>query len=242
MEIAGLRPGLFMVRVDFGQLYLWRDGDELTVVDTGIAGCGPLIAEAVASLGLDTSAIRRIVITHGHEDHAGSAAEVRSWHGAPVCVHEADAAFVRGDVRRPDPVLTEFDAPLWARISALGLPPAPPATVDIELHDGDELDFGGGARILGVPGHTPGSLAVYLPEHRVLFTGDTIGSTPDGEIVLGVFNQDEDQQLDSFRRLAALDVETACFGHGEPVVGGAGAAMRESVARHRPRVLARPAR
>ncbi|HEY7592545.1 MAG TPA: MBL fold metallo-hydrolase [Actinophytocola sp.] len=237
MEIIELRPSLYLVRVEFGQLYLWRDGDELTLVDTGVAGSGPEIAEAVASLGLGTSAIRRIVITHGHEDHAGSAAEVRDWHRAPVHVHEADAAFVRGTAVRPDPVLTEFDAHLWETISALGLPPTPPCPVDIELHDGDELDFGGGARILGIPGHTPGSVAVYLPAHRVLFTGDTIGTTPAGEVMLGVFNQDEDQQLASFRRLAELAVEIACFGHGEPVVAGAGDAMRAAVAAHRPRAL-----
>jgi glyoxylase-like metal-dependent hydrolase (beta-lactamase superfamily II) len=109
--------------------------------------------------------------------------------------------------------------------------------VDIELRDGDEPDFGGGARILGIPGHTPGSLAVYLPAHRVLFTGDTIGTTPAGEVMLGVFNQDETQQLESFRRLAALDVETACFGHGEPVVTRVGDALRAAVAARRPRAL-----
>jgi glyoxylase-like metal-dependent hydrolase (beta-lactamase superfamily II) len=237
MEIVELRASLYLVRLDFGQLYLWRDGDELTMVDAGLAGSGPAIADAVASLGLGTSAIRRIVVTHGHEDHAGSVAAVRAWHGAPVCVHADDAAFVRGDAVRPDPVLTEFDAPLWADISTLGLPPAPPCPVDVELCEGDELDFGGGARILHIPGHTAGSLAVYLPAHRVLFTGDTIGTTQAGEVLLGVFNQDEARQLESFRRLAALDVETACFGHGEPVVTGAGDALRAAVAAHRRRAL-----
>ncbi len=87
-----------------------------------------------------------------------------------------------------------------------------------ELSDGDVLDFGGGARIVHAPGHTEGSVAVRLPSYGVLFTGDAVATAPDADgVILGVFNVDRDRAVASFRRLAALDAEVACFGHGDPV-------------------------
>jgi glyoxylase-like metal-dependent hydrolase (beta-lactamase superfamily II) len=100
--------------------------------------------------------------------------------------------------------------------------------VDRERVDGDVLDFGGGAEVLAIPGHTEGSLAIHLPRQGVLFTGDTIANV--GTVMLGAFNQVRAQTVASFRRLAALDVETACFGHGEPIASGAGTKLREAAA------------
>jgi glyoxylase-like metal-dependent hydrolase (beta-lactamase superfamily II) len=114
------------------------------------------------------------------------------------------------------------------RVSA-GLPDtAPPVPVDRELVDGDVLDFGGAAEILAIPGHTDGGIAIHLPRHGVKFTGDTIANV--GTVVLDTFNQARAQTVASFRRLAALDVETACFGHGEPIASGAGPKLREVAA------------
>jgi glyoxylase-like metal-dependent hydrolase (beta-lactamase superfamily II) len=77
------------------------------------------------------------------------------------------------------------------------------------------LDFGGGAHVLAISGHTEGSIAVHLPEHGVLFAGDTIANV--GSVMLGVFNQDRARAVASFKRLAALE----CFGHGDPINTGA---------------------
>ena len=126
----------------------------------------------------------------------------------------------------PPPVFEDWEIPIHERVSA-GLPEAAPPVSVVhelhvlhELHDGDVLDFGGGAEVLSVPGHTDGSIAIHLPHHGVLFTGDTVANVE--TVMLGVFNQDRAQTVASFKRLAALDVETACFGHGEPIASGAG--------------------
>ena len=218
METLVVTPNLTMLRVNGWQLYVWRDGDSVTLIDTGAPGSGPDIAMAV-------SEIDRIVLTHGHVDHCGSAAELRESTGASVMAGAGDAAIVRGDTAMPPPVFEDWEIPIYERVT-VGLPDVAPATnVDRELHDGDVLDFGGGAHVLEIPGHTEGSIAIHLPSYGVLFTGDTIANV--GSVMLGTFNQDRARTVASFQRLAALEVETACFGHGEPIVTRADDRIRQ---------------
>jgi glyoxylase-like metal-dependent hydrolase (beta-lactamase superfamily II) len=226
MDIVELHPRLHLLRFPVGQAYVWRDGSELTLIDAGPAGSGERIADAVRDWGR----VRRIVLTHFHEDHAGGAGELAALTGAEVVAHGLEAPVVRGERPGPAPVFEEWERPLHA--AALALLPqveyARPAGVT-EVEEGDVLDFGGGAHVVHAPGHTPGSIGVHLPRHGVLFTGDAVAVSPvDGAVILGVFNVDRAQAVASFRRLAALDARIACFGHGDPVTHDAATALRTS--------------
>ncbi|WP_327288130.1 MBL fold metallo-hydrolase [Streptomyces sp. NBC_01198] len=227
MEIIELLPSLHMLRFPVGAAYLWSDTeggtDALTLIDTGVAGSAEEIAAAVRGLGRDPADIHQVVLTHFHHDHTGSAAEIRARYGAAVLAHRREAPVIRGEAAGAPPVFAEWERALFDSLPPL--PPAPPVPVDRELEDGDTIDFGGGAEVVWVPGHTEGSIALHLPGPRFLFTGDTAANV-EGRTMPGVFNSDPAGALASFRRLAALDVDVACFGHGEPVTAGASAALR----------------
>lgn len=227
MNSVEIVPGLHHLALGIANAYLLIDTDGAALIDTGPPGSGPAIAAALEDLGLGREDLRTVVLTHFHDDHAGSAAEVSAWAGAQVVVGAGDAAFVRGDKPGPPPNFTEAERTLHQAVAA-DLEPAPPSPVHREVEQGIVLDFAGGARVLEVPGHTPGSIALHLPELGVLVTGDTIAEHQ-GQVMLGPFNLDRGRAWASLQRLATIDVDVACFGHGAPVTSRASTALQRAI-------------
>jgi glyoxylase-like metal-dependent hydrolase (beta-lactamase superfamily II) len=175
------------------------------------------------------------LLTHFHPDHIGGAAGVAGWGEVEVLAHHADAPFIRAAGTGPSPDLADWERPLFEQVTSqpAARPAAPlvPPRIDRELTEGDEAGFGDGAVAVAVPGHTPGSIALYLPRHRVLFTGDAVARGRDGAVICGVFNVNRPQAAASLRRLATLDIAVACFGHGEPVTRDATAELQAAARR-----------
>ena len=211
-----------------GRAYLYQEADRLTLIDTGLPGSVERVFGAIERIGRRPEDLRQIVITHHHRDHTGALAGVVERTGAQVLVHALDAPVVRGERPPPGPSgrgVWRLVNPLLAR----GNRGAPPARVDRELADGDEIELDSGARVLHVPGHTAGSIALYLPGRRVLFTGDAAANAlglgpPSGPF--GLFNEGRAQCAASFRKLAELDFDAAFFGHGKPLDRDASRAFR----------------
>jgi glyoxylase-like metal-dependent hydrolase (beta-lactamase superfamily II) len=181
VDVSQLMQCLYFIRLPVGHAYLWRDPDGLTLIDAGLPGSAPLIADAIRQAGYQPADLRRLLLTHFHADHAGGAADIAAWGEVQVLAHHADAPFIRAQAAGPPPDLADWERPLYGQVmSRLPPQPAAPPRVDRELADGDEPGFGDGAVTVAVPGHTPGSIALWLPRHRVLFTGDAAGAARTG--------------------------------------------------------------
>mgnify|MGYP003298676137 CR=1 FL=1 len=157
--------------------FLVADGKNVGIIDP--AGDANTIIEATE--GLTPSGI---FLTHGHFDHVGAAAALRTHFSVPIYIHENDAAMVQS---AEESLAVQFGFPYEG------------FTPDILFKDGDTLPIGGTPfTVLHTPGHTKGS-ACFLHED-VLFSGDTLfrGS-------IGIFSRENKNTMkDSVRRLLAL--------------------------------------
>lgn len=222
--IPGLHrlPGLLGVNA-----YLWRsdagaDAAGPILFDCGYPWSGRELAAGLSALGCKTTDLRAIAITHADFDHMGRLAPLAAETGAEVLAHERETPLIADDAWRPlpggrwtlDPVL--LAAPLFYR----WWPPAPVPGVRA-LQDGEAI--GGGWVTVHTPGHTPGHTAYFRPADRTLIAGDALGSVRRGRIrpPKRGYAADWGAALASVRKLAALEPDIICFGHGPELRGAA---------------------
>jgi glyoxylase-like metal-dependent hydrolase (beta-lactamase superfamily II) len=231
MQIA---PSLHRLGGGLVNTYLLEEAGQVTIVDAGVPGYWTDLQAELAAMGRTLDDVRALVLTHGHSDHIGFAERFRRETGSVPRVHELDAALARGEVPNPakgfgpvrlGPLLGFL---LWsARRGALRI--TNPGEVGT-FGDGATLDVPGTPRVIHVPGHTPGSVALHVPARDILFVGDALATkavTTGAEGPrIAPFTADAEEALRSLDRLRDVEARWVLPGHGQPWTGGVDEAIR----------------
>ncbi|HEX3511655.1 MAG TPA: ester cyclase [Solirubrobacteraceae bacterium] len=224
-RLSGAEPGLvaqgvWIVQGQPGRcnVYLIEDEGGVTMFDAGAR----TMVRAVATAGAKLGGIRRIVLGHGHTDHRGTAAAL----GVPVFCHaeEVQDAEGSGGFR------------YWpAELAGL---PTPQRQLHLFLHrrawDGGPVEIAGtvaegdeiaGFRVIHIPGHAPGMIALWREEDRLALTSDCFytldmwGRACEPRLPPELYNWDTALAREGIRKIAALEPAAAWPGHALPVTG-----------------------
>lgn len=231
-EAERVADGVWILRGGFPlklmNAYLLEDeGGGVTLFDAGIRSMTKALAGTSAAMG----GINRIVLSHAHRDHRGAAAGL----AAPVWVHPAEREDAEGDGgwhyadQERLGIPARWILPRWLERWDGG-----PVAVAGTIEEGDDVS---GFRVVHLPGHAPGQVALFRDSDRLALTGDAFytldietGLRGAPRVPHRAFNQAEEQARASLRKLAALEPSAAWPGHGDPVTGDVRAQLERAAA------------
>jgi glyoxylase-like metal-dependent hydrolase (beta-lactamase superfamily II) len=180
-----------------GCIYLINLG-ELILIDTGAGWSVDKIINNINKLGLSSKDLNKVILTHCHIDHIGGVPEIKKRFGSKVYIHKLDAP----PLETGDQILT---AASWYQTTF------PPTPVDVKFNLPEEVLTIGEQKIvcLHTPGHTPGSISIYLDKEgkRILFGQDLHGP------LLSEFGSNLEDYGRSTKKLLDLEADILCEGH-----------------------------
>jgi glyoxylase-like metal-dependent hydrolase (beta-lactamase superfamily II)/predicted ester cyclase len=219
-EARLLAEGVWVVQGQPGRcnVYLIEDDGGVTMFDAG----GRTMTRAVAAAGAKLGGIRRVVLSHSHPEHRGTAPAL----GVPVLCHPDEVADAEGEGGRGywPTGLVGLPAPLRLahRLLLRYVWDGGPVSIAGTISEGDEI---AGFRVVHLPGHAPGLIALWRESDRLALSSDCFytidmwgrGCAP--RLPERVYNFDTEQARASVRKLAALEPAAAWPGHAKPATG-----------------------
>lgn len=193
---------------------VWNEDKELVLIDAGLPGQSKLIAQAIADTGFRIEELTHIILTHQDLDHVGSVKDLMKFApGLKVIAHEEEAPYIDGS-KIPIKLAAQLEVydtltdkqksgvDKWKSIYE-----ANPIPVSESVKDKQILNLCGGIEVVHTPGHTPGHIALYLMESRVMVCGDAAniengtltGSNP-------IYTHDMKQADESLEKIKSYNV------------------------------------
>jgi steroid delta-isomerase-like uncharacterized protein len=221
VDTEQIADGVWVVRGGFPgkimNVYLIEDEGLVTMFDAGIEAMAPALGVVCARMG----GIKRVVLGHADADHRGAAPAL----GVAVYCHPAERpAAESNDYLRPYHDLSKLD--LHGRLLLSRLLPAwdgGAVTIEGTVSEGDEI---AGFRVVDLPGHAPGLIALYRESDGLALVSDCIytldpqtGRGRPAGIPHPAFDIDYEQARASIRKLAELRPSSVWAGHAAPVTG-----------------------
>lgn len=141
-------------------------GDQICLIDSGVAGAEVLILDYIKKAGRDPREITRLVFTHSHPDHIGGSRAIKKQTGCKVAAHIDARPWIENVDRQ------YAERPIGNFYDLVG----GSVEIDRDLKEGDQLDLGDGKtiEIFHTPGHSKGSISLLYDKDRALFTGDAV--------------------------------------------------------------------
>jgi hypothetical protein len=136
------------------------------LIDTGVVSSQQLIFDYIKQIGRKPEEISTIILTHSHPDHIGSAKSIKELTGCKVLAHRGEKDWIE-DV---DKQFAERPVPGFYSLVGGSV------TVDKTLEEGDNIDLGDNLKlkVLHTPGHSKGSISLYVEPDHALVAGDVI--------------------------------------------------------------------
>lgn len=205
------------IKLSIVNAFLLEAEEGFILVDTGVSGKWDTLEAKLLEVGALPDRLKLVILTHGDFDHIGNGAKLQAKYKVKIGMHESDTLMAQQAIlpkRKVNNLLMKMFVAcgnLFERLSKGGFETFKP---DLYLKDGQSLDeYGIKGQIVHVPGHTKGSIAV-LTQEKDLIAGDLFSNM--GKPGLSPFVENEEERIESVKRIKALKIKDIYPGHGNP--------------------------
>jgi glyoxylase-like metal-dependent hydrolase (beta-lactamase superfamily II) len=217
--------GVYRVPARAANAYLIEAPKGLVLVDSGLPGSEKGILKAITQLGKKPSDLKLVLLTHRHLDHIGSAAALKKQTGAKLASHPFEKPYAAGTLVIQAPSAWSFYGKMVRRLTTIGywtlklfrVIKFQTAHVDLAADEESVLEAVGlDGSVLWTPGHTKGSVTLFLNQSSVAIVGDLLRARR-GRLVEPLLMESIPQTQASVKRVLDLDPQIICPGHGKPL-------------------------